>query len=510
MIISSFFNSENGDRLYNADDLARRFKLFFTNGVFMNRSNALQVVSNEGLSVNILTGACNIEGYSGEVTSAENIEIPTPDSLYSRIDAICICLDLLEREIRAEIIKGTPSAIPTAPNIVESDIKKYLCLAYVTVGPQVQSIYQADISDKRLDTALCGIVTQAVQSMDTSSFYAQMESSLISFLNKSEETFTTWFESIKSQLENIDVANIEADVLELQTEQNRQLNYIYVTGKSGDSRNISTIVNTFLEQNTTDEKMLTLSIQGDFFRNGSVMSSTATLPEALMRFGSSRETNRRVIIDFTNCPKISSAYPIYANSNITIKGLRYSSTSGDCIISDGARLEKCLLSGGQNGITGKLVYAKDCKIEALGKDTTLNAIGINCGGFLENCDIVAISENTSGLGTAKGAFGVRIDDIYPLTIIGGSCRGYVKSSATTSEAVGLYVLGSLTEAVVNAYGVRFPQVAKGGYMQTNAVKINSGYGSIIGCMSYKENAVYNSTNIFQGGNCEINKTYGLT
>lgn len=510
MIISSFFNSVNGDKIYNADDLAKRFRLFFTNGVFLNRSNAMQVVSNGGLSVNINVGACNIDGYTAEVTSAENVAISNPDSIYSRIDAICVCLDTEAREIRAEVIKGTPSAIPSAPSIVETDTKKYLCLAYVTVGQQVQSIYQADILDKRLDTALCGIVTQAVQTIDTSSFYAQMESSLVNFLNTSETTFSNWFASIKTQLESIDVANLEADILELQTEQNRQLNYIYVTGKSGDSRNIATIVNTFLEQNTTDEKMLTLSIQGDFFRNGSVMSSTATLPEALMRFGSSTQTNRRVIVDFTNCPKISSAYPIYANSNITIKGLRYSSTSGDCIISDGARLEKCLLSGGQNGITGKLVYAKDCKIEALGKDTTQNAIGVNCGGFLENCDIVAIQESTSGMGTTKGAFGVRIDDVYPLTIIGGSCRGYVKSSATTSEAVGLYVLGSLTEAVVNAYGVRFPQVAKGGYTQTNAVKINSGYGSVIGCMCYKEKAIYNATNIFTGGNCEVNKTYGLT
>lgn len=510
MIISSFFNSENGDRIYNADDLARRFKLFFTNGVFFNRSNALQVVSNEGLSVNILTGACNIDGYTAEVTSAENILLDNPDSTYSRIDAICLCLDLTEREIRAEVIKGTPSAIPSAPYITETDTKKYLCLAYVTVGQQVQTIYQADISDKRLDTALCGIVTQAVQSMDTSSFYTQMESSLISFLNNSEETFTTWFASIKTQLESVDVAILQADILELQTEQNRQLNYIYRTGQSNDNRNISNLVNTFLEENTTDEKMLTLSIQGEYFRVGAVLSESGNLPMAFMRFGTEKVSNRRVIIDFTNCPKLTSAYPIYANSNITIKGLRFSTSEGDCILSQGARLEKCLLSGGQNGITGNLVYAKDCKIEAKGLDTTKNAIGVNCGGFLESCDIVALQESTSGMGTTNGAFGVRIDHVYPLTIIGGSCRAYIKSSATTSEAVGLYVLGGLTEAVINAFGVRFPQVAKGGYTQTNAVKINSGNGSVIGCMSYKENAVYNSTNIFQGGNCEVNKTYGLS
>ena len=509
MIISSFFNSVEGDKVYNADDLAKRFRMFFTNGVFLNRSNAMQVVSNEGLSVNISIGACNIDGYTAEVTSAENILLSDPDSTYPRMDAICLCLDTEAREIRAEVITGTPSAIPSAPYIVETDTKKYLCLAYVTVGQQVQSIYQADISDKRLDTALCGIVTQAVQTIDTSSFYNQMESSLVNFLNTSERTFSTWFASIKSQLENVDVSNIEADVLELQTEQSRQLNYIYRIGQANDNRNISNIVNNFLSASTTDEMMLTLSIQGDYFRVGSVFSASGNLPMAFMRFGTETVTNRRVIIDFTNCPKLTSAYPIYANSNITIKGLRFATSEGVCLLSQGARIEKCILSGGQSGITGNLVYAKDCKIEAKGLDTSLNAIGVNCGGYLENCDIVAIQESTSGLGTSNGAFGVRIDHNYPMTVIGGSARAYVKSSATTSEAVGLYVLGSIPEAVINAYGVRFPQVAKGGYMQTNAVKINSGYGAIIGCMSYKENAIYSTTNVFSGGNSVINKTYGL-
>lgn len=510
MIKSSFFNSLGGDRTYNADSLAERFKLFFSDGVFYYKSTSLQVVADSGLKVNILTGACNIEGYCAEVTSAESLELDTPDSLNPRMDAICICLDKSERLFRTEIVKGIPSAIPSAPFISNTDTKKYLCLAYVLVGAQAQAIYNSDINDKRLDTALCGIVTQAVQSFDTSTFYNQMESSLRDFLSTSEQTFLDWFETIKAQLSTISVGQFENRLVALENEKARQFEYIYTDTTGNANQKISQIVNNFLSGSATDEKMLSLSIQLDVFPSGGSVESSGSLPVSFMRFGTSSATNRRVIIDFTNCPKLSGSLPIVANSNVTIKGLRYSTTSGDALISYGARIEKCLLTGGQNGITGTLIYADDCKIEALGLNTSQNASGVNCGGSLRNCDIVAKQESASGMGTGSGAFGVRIDSgAYPLLIQGGSCRGYVKSGATTSEAVGLYVAGSLTEAVINAYGVRFPQVARSGFVQTNPIKINSGFGSVIGCMSYKDNAIYSASNIFSGGNSQINKTFGL-
>jgi hypothetical protein len=505
---SSFFNSENGDRIYNAEHLADRFKLFFTNGVFLNVSRALQVTSGNGLSILIQNGACNIDGYCGINDSAENIALEQADAQYPRMDAITVCLDLEEREIKPVVFTGTPSAIPSPPYIPETDTKKYLCLAYVNVGSQVQQIYDADIKDKRLDIALCGVVVQAVQSVDSTTLFNQIESSLDVFMNNKENEFDTWFTAIKEQLETVDVGQFENRIVALEQENERQTVYIYKTGQASDNRNIASIVNTFLEQNTTDEKMLTLLIQGEYFRNGSAMSDTATFPMAFMRFGVSSVTNRRVIIDFTNCPKLSSNYPIFANSNITIKGLRYTST-GDGFISQGARLEKCIIKGAQYGIKGQLVYAEDCKIEALGVDSG-NCCGVNCGGSLVNCDIVAQSNSTTGLGVSNGAFGVRIDDVYPLYMLGGSARAYKRSSAGTSEAVGLYVASGVNNPVVNAIGVRFPQVARSGYAQTNAVKINTGGGSVIGCMGYEEFAIYSDVNIYNGGNVIVNKTYGLS
>lgn len=508
---SSFFNSENGDKIYNAEHLADRFKLFFTNGVFLNVSRALQVTSGNGLSIMIQNGACNIDGFCAINDSAENIALEQADAQYPRMDAITVCLDLEAREIKPVVFTGTPSAIPSPPYIPETDTKKYLCLAYVNVGSQVLQIYDADISDKRLDTALCGVVVQAVQSVDSSTLFSQIESSLTVFMNNKETEFNVWFSSVKEQLETVDVGQFENRIIELEQTKERQGVYIYRTGQGSDNVKLSQKVNDFLSGNATDLKALYIQVQGDVFSIGSTVADP-TGKDKFLSFGTSAVTNRRVIIDFSNCIALESVngFGIYANSNITIKGLRFKCVGGTSAIeSYGARLEKCIITGQQYGVKGSLVYAEDCKIEAIGVNSG-NCCGVNCGGSLVNCDIVAQSNSTTGLGVSNGAFGVRIDDVYPLYMLGGSARAYKRSSADTSEAVGLYVASGVSNPVVNVIGVRFPQVARSGYAQTNAVKINTGGGSVIGCMGYMDFAIYSDVNIYKGGNVVVNKTYGLS
>lgn len=509
---SSFFNSENGDRLYNAEHLADRFKLFFTNGVFMQNSSSLQVVSGEGLNILIQKGACNINGYCAINTSAESIALDVADANSPRMDAVTICLDLEKREIYPVVFKGTPSAIPSPSSIPETDTKKYLCLAYVTVGKQIQQIYNADIKDTRLDTALCGVVVQAVQSVDTTTLFNQIQSSLQVFMSQSETTFDTWFTAIREQLESVDIGVFENRLLDLEIENTRQGVYIYQCGQTSDNVKLSDKVNNFLSANTTDMKSLEIKVQGDIFNIGSVYpDNTGSIGSMLMRFGITTATNRRVIIDFSNCVAIESpnGWGIYANSNITIKGLRFKCVGGTALNSYGARLERCIITGQQYGVKGSLVYAEDCKIEALGVASG-SSCGVNCGGSLINCDCVAQSTSDTGLGVSNGAFGVRIDNVYPLCMIGGSARGYRKSGATTSEGVGVYVASGVDSPVINLKGVRCSQVARSGYAQTEAIKINTGYGSIVGCMTYKESAIYSTVNIHALGNAVVNKTYGLS
>lgn len=511
-IKSTFFNAElvegNYDRVYDADSLAERFRLFFTNGVFWNQSAALQVVAGGGLDLYVQTGAANIDGYCAVNDSAEQITLNTAPAIYPRIDAVCLRLDLNTREMKFVIVEGTPAVNPVRPAIKNTETEKDLCLAAVLVGAGVLSVYDSDITDTRLDNSVCGIVTQAVQSFDTSAMYKQFNDSLTRFLETNEQTFNAWFETVKEQLSTIEIGDIENRVVELETEKTRQSEYIYVLKGVNDNVLLSQKVNNFLSESTDDGAQLKISVQGDKFGVGSAVAYNGT--EYFMVFGTTTVTNRRVVIDFSNCCKIQSinAYSIYANSNIDIYNLNFVTAGAIGINSAGVRLKRSQIKAVQFGISGNLVYAEDCKIEVTGMNGT--CAGVNAGGSLVNCDVVAASESTTGLGTAAGAFGVRLPSgDYPLYVIGGSYRGYVKSTATTSEAIGIYVPSGITNPVINVSAARCPQRARGGYVQTAPIKINTGYGSVIGCACYSDPLVYSTTNVLKQGNAITNLPYGL-
>ena len=60
---SSFFNSVDGDRKYQASDYAEYFNSLITNGVFPNPSTNLQVLSNNDMTVTLSAGKAWIDGY---------------------------------------------------------------------------------------------------------------------------------------------------------------------------------------------------------------------------------------------------------------------------------------------------------------------------------------------------------------------------------------------------------------------------------------------------------------
>ena len=77
-----FFNSINHDRVYDASDVARFLKKFFTNGVF---NNSLRVTANDNMTVSVSVGQANIEGYGYELDDILTLDIADADSTLSVI-----------------------------------------------------------------------------------------------------------------------------------------------------------------------------------------------------------------------------------------------------------------------------------------------------------------------------------------------------------------------------------------------------------------------------------------
>lgn len=197
---SWFFNAEQTgedeyDRVYLAEDFAKYFSLFISNGVFPNPSTGLQVLAQEvpNMTVTLKPGFAFINGYGYENTSDYKFTIDTADGVLNREDSIFIRWYLTDRKIAAYKAVGTPGAEASHVDLIRTEDYWDLCVARILVEAGVTSITQSAITDTRLNTDLCGIVATLVDQVDTTTLYNQIQADLEEFQNVSEEDFTEWY-----------------------------------------------------------------------------------------------------------------------------------------------------------------------------------------------------------------------------------------------------------------------------------------------------------------------------
>lgn len=165
-VTSGFFNSIEGDRVYNADDFSRFYDGLTSDGVFRYFKGELEVGTGGGMSVKVAAGKAIVLGKYVENTQSLDLEI-TGGNSQPRYDAVVVGVDLDARTGDIYIKSGTPAASPAYPALENNATKKELCIAYayVPANPTAISI----ITDKRADQAVCGWValTNMAQALNT-------------------------------------------------------------------------------------------------------------------------------------------------------------------------------------------------------------------------------------------------------------------------------------------------------------------------------------------------------
>ena len=228
---SSFFTSLNGDRKYKASDFAEYFRTFIGNGVFPNPSTNLQVISNGDMTLTISPGFAWINGYMYNNTDNLILTVDHSDSALKRIDRVVVKCDFVNREIKTYIKKGTFSQSPAAPTLERSVDAYELCLAEIQIDNGVVSIQQSKITDTRLNNEVCGIVTQTVETIDTTALFNQIEAYKQEFelqnMNwfnattvKLGDDFNIWFDTVKGILNEGVAGNITNRLLTLEDKVN--------------------------------------------------------------------------------------------------------------------------------------------------------------------------------------------------------------------------------------------------------------------------------------------------
>ena len=213
---SSFFNSLSGDRKYKAEDWAAYFASFIGNGVYANGDLAVSAVTlgqeddedADPMAVKVGAGKAWINGYFYVNTASLPLEIAVADGVLNRIDLVVLRWDLAARTITAQIKAGTSASSPAAPALQRDADGYELCLAQVYVQAGATAITQADITDKRLDSALCGLVAGVVQQIDTSTFLTQLEAWMEQYKETAQQDFESWFSTLESVLDENAAANL--------------------------------------------------------------------------------------------------------------------------------------------------------------------------------------------------------------------------------------------------------------------------------------------------------------
>lgn len=159
---SGFFNSSDGDRVYDATDFAAYFGNLVSNGVFYASATNLQATPGNGLAVSVAAGSAWINGYRYENTDDLNLPLTTANGSNPRIDRIVVRLSQVSRNIQLAVVDGTPAATPAAPALTRTSDVYELGIADVLIPAAATSIATNNITDTRLNTSLCGLVNSLV------------------------------------------------------------------------------------------------------------------------------------------------------------------------------------------------------------------------------------------------------------------------------------------------------------------------------------------------------------
>lgn len=266
---SSFFNSVSGDRIYKAEEWAEYFSSFIGNGVFPVPSNNLQVLSGSGMSVTVKAGKAWINGYFYYNTGDLTLTLPTADGVLSRIDRIVVRWDLTRRLISVAVKSSTPSTSPSAPSLQRDADAYELCLADVLVGAGVTAISQANITDRRLNPSLCGVVAGVVDQIDTEAFNAQLEAWFADYKAQSLEEFN----NLVSYMDSLELLGdqqyeaLQAYMTDFKTNAENDFNAWFATLKNVlDEDAVGHLMN-LIQNNTTRIEMLEAVLFNDISTN---------------------------------------------------------------------------------------------------------------------------------------------------------------------------------------------------------------------------------------------------
>lgn len=208
-----FFNSENGDRKYNAEQMSAIFDGIIADGVFTTIGDHMAVSAGTGMQVLVGTGKAWFDHTWNVNDAAYPLAIAASDVTLSRIDAIVLETNHSDsvRLNKLRVVQGTVASSPVKPTLTNSEKVHQHPLAWVTVAPGVTQIAASAI-ENAVGTSACPFVTGIIAT-----------TAIDDLFNQWNGEFDEWFDNLKAQLSDNVVANLQKQIDECKEESKNHL-----------------------------------------------------------------------------------------------------------------------------------------------------------------------------------------------------------------------------------------------------------------------------------------------
>lgn len=199
-----YFNSVDGDRKYNAEDMTMYFKGLVSDGVYQTVGNMLVINAGSGLTVTMGTGRALVNMHWIENTAIMNIDLGTASVSADTYKLIVLRCDLSDnvRNISVVVKDSADGSVV----LTNDETITELCLARVRIRKNASTISQSDIRDYR-GSSYCPWITGLIKQADVSqlneqfyTYYEEQTADLEKYMNQQKTSFDNWLSSLQSEL----------------------------------------------------------------------------------------------------------------------------------------------------------------------------------------------------------------------------------------------------------------------------------------------------------------------
>lgn len=185
-----FYNSLNGDRKYDSEDLSRMFDGIIYDGVIGAVGDTFAVKAGTGNTVNVSSGRAWFNHTWTYNDAPMPISCGSAAVLLDRYDAIVLEVNAASdvRKNSIKVVTGTEASNPVKPTMENTEFVHQYPLAYILRKAGSSSISQSNI-ENAVGTEACPICTGVLKSLNVEQMMAQWEAQ-----------FDEWFQSAKDTL----------------------------------------------------------------------------------------------------------------------------------------------------------------------------------------------------------------------------------------------------------------------------------------------------------------------